>query len=109
MRRGRRVNADGVSFIYRKRPFGNLPSRFAVLVPASVDKRAVGRNRRKRLIRQSVRLALPHLAPGWDGVFVARRGLGNTLAAVDSAVRTTLSSAGILQSESGIRNHGIME
>lgn len=33
---------------------------------------AVRRNRAKRRLRESVRLVLPHIAPGYDLVFVAR-------------------------------------
>jgi ribonuclease P protein component len=33
---------------------------------------AVRRNRAKRRVRESVRLALPHIAPGYDLVFVVR-------------------------------------
>ncbi|MEK7543684.1 MAG: ribonuclease P protein component [Patescibacteria group bacterium] len=104
MRAGWRTNGDGVSLIYRKRiDSGNPPdsrnlkfSRFAFVVPVSVDKRAVGRNRLKRLARESVRLALSHLAPGWDGIFMVRKGLGEEFGVVDGKVRELLGRAGML-------------
>lgn len=95
MRAGKRVNGDGVSLIYRKRNGSTDVSRFAFVVPTSVDKRAVGRNRMKRLTRESVRLALPRLAPGWDGIFMMRKGLGDAFAVVDKKVRDVLQRAGI--------------
>lgn len=98
MRAGRRINGEGVSLIYRKRDGANDTSRFAFVVPTSVDKRATARNRLKRLTRESVRLALPHLAPGWDGVFMIRKGLGDEFAVVDKKVRDVLQRAGLLQS-----------
>lgn len=72
LRRGKRVSAQGVQLIFAQ---NNLPvSRFAFVVPKSVDKRAVGRNRVRRILRESVRLLLPTIAPGWDGVFLVRKG-----------------------------------
>lgn len=96
MRQGRRVNGDGVSLIYRKRDGTQAASRFAFVVPVSVDKRATARNRLKRLTRESVRLALPHLAPGWDGVFMVRRGLGGEFRVVDLMIRGVLQQSKIL-------------
>lgn len=73
MRSGRRLHGDGVQLVFIQNA---LPvSRFAFVVPISVDKRAVVRNRMRRLVRESVRLALPTIAPGWDGVFLIRKGL----------------------------------
>ncbi len=72
MRRGRRVSSEGVQLVFIQ---GALPvSRFAVIVPTTVDKRTVVRNRLRRLVRESVRLALPDVKPGWDGVFLIRKG-----------------------------------
>ncbi len=73
-----------------------MGSRFAFVVPVSVDKRAVGRNRLKRLVRESVRLALPSLSPGWDGVFMVRKGLGDEFGAVDGKAKEILRKAGLL-------------
>lgn len=68
-------------------------SRFAFVVPASVDKRAVVRNRMRRLVRESVRLALSVIAPGRDGVFLIRKGLPDEFAAVDTLIRDLLRRA----------------
>ncbi|MFQ6015676.1 MAG: ribonuclease P protein component [Anaerolineae bacterium] len=46
-------------------------SRFGFAVGKRVGK-AVVRNRIKRLVREAVRLQQPHIAPGWDLVFIAR-------------------------------------
>lgn len=73
MRRGKRIATDGLQFIFIQ---NTIPiSRFAFIVPKSVDKRAVVRNRIRRVVREAVRLALPAIAPGWDGVFLIRKGL----------------------------------
>lgn len=94
MRTGRRESAEGLQLIFAQ---NNLSvSRFAFVVPKSVDKRAVARNRLKRLARESVRLALPSLASGWDGVFMVRKGLGDELASVNACVRDLLMRSKIL-------------
>ncbi len=94
MRRGKRVSAQGVQLIITQ---NTLPvSRFAVIVPKAVNKRAVGRNRLKRLTRESVRLALGSLLPGWDGVFMVRKGLGDDFASVNACVRDLLTRSKIL-------------
>lgn len=94
MHRGRRINTQGVQFICTQ---NNLPvSRFAFAVPISVDKRAVGRNRMRRLIRESVRLRLPQIRSGWDGVFFVRKGLPDEFAVVDGMVRELLRRAGLV-------------
>lgn len=72
MRTGRRENAEVLQLIFAQ---NNLSvSRFAFVVPKSVDKRAVTRNRVRRILRESVRLLLPTIVPGLDGVFLVRKG-----------------------------------
>lgn len=63
---GRRIKKESLSISYVKN-FLNL-SRFAFVVPKSVDKRATARNAVKRRLREAVRVQLPQLAPGWDVV-----------------------------------------
>lgn len=53
---------------------------------------AVERNRARRLIREAVRLRLPHISPGWDLVWIARAqiqgaALWDVLAAVDNLLK----------------------
>lgn len=94
MRCGKRVNAQGLQLIFVQ---NNLPvSRFTFVVPKSVDKRAVGRNRLKRLARESVRLALPTITPGWDAVFLVKNVFADEFSAVDKRVREILQKAGLL-------------
>lgn len=41
-------------------------TRFVIVVPAKVIKKATGRNRVKRRISEIARIELPRLQPGWD-------------------------------------------
>ena len=59
--------------------------------------KAVGRNRARRLIREAVRLRLPHLAPGWDLVWIGRaRIAGATFWEVLDAVDNLLKRSRVL-------------
>jgi len=54
--------------------------------------KAVVRNRIRRLLREAVRLSFPHIAPGWDLVWIARRpilesGFPDVAAAVEQLLR----------------------
>jgi ribonuclease P protein component len=58
---------------------------------------AVARNRAKRLLREAVRKRAPHLAPGWDLVFMARAPLAKVrLAQAQEAVDNLLRRAHVL-------------
>jgi ribonuclease P protein component len=58
---------------------------------------AVLRNRAKRRVRESVRLALPHIAPGYDLVFVVRSAdvIDAPFATIQGAVEGLLRRAQI--------------
>ena len=55
------------------------PTRFGFTVSKRVDKRAVHRNRIRRVLWESVRLSLERFEPGWDIVVNARAVRGGTL------------------------------
>ncbi|HIK28577.1 MAG: ribonuclease P protein component [Oscillatoriaceae bacterium SKW80] len=51
-----------------------LAPRFGLSVSQKVSKRAVVRNRVKRLIRAAIRKLLPRVSPGWDLIVIAQPG-----------------------------------
>lgn len=72
-------------------------SRFGFAASRRVGK-AVRRNRARRLLRESVRLQLAAIAPGWDMIFVARVATATaTFQQVDTDCRKALRRAGLLQ------------
>ncbi len=91
MRSGRRLTSPELVLIYRKRELKFATTkrtselsreagpwcsaRFAVVVPKRVDKRAVVRNRTKRLVREALRKLLPTMDQGIDGVIIVRKKL----------------------------------
>lgn len=52
-------------------------SRFAVIVSTKIDKRAVKRNRMKRLILESIRHLVPTIQEGWDCVVIVKKRMSN--------------------------------
>ena len=72
-------------------------SRFAFIVSKKIHKRAVKRNRIKRLLRESVRSFLPKINPGYEVVFlVKKRVLEKDFQAVKSAVKKSFERIGLL-------------
>ena len=60
--------------------------------------KAVERNRAKRLIREAIRLRLPHVTPGYDLVWIARAPIAgatlwDVLAAVDNLLKRSRTLA----------------
>lgn len=110
MKAGRRIQGNGISMIYKKLNSGSPQlgaeqasagmtgsARFAFIVGVKVDKRAVGRNRVKRLLRESVHHLLPLIKPGWDVVIVAKKELvGKSQAEVEAVVQEVLQKAQLI-------------
>ena len=76
----RHVREHGRSWAHPLLILGVAPNRLKSFRYGIVVGRALGgavqRNRAKRRVREAVRLATPHILPGWDLVFVIRAGAG---------------------------------
>lgn len=84
MKTGKRVVKNGVTLVYRT----SSMSRFAYIVSTKVDKRAVVRNRLKRLLSESIQHAAPQ---GIDCVMLGSKQLvGKTQEEIESIVREAL-------------------
>ena len=76
---------------------GDGPTRVGVVTSRRVGN-AVVRNRARRRLRESLRLAHPTLAPGWDLVFIVRpRAASAPYADIAGAARTLLAGLGLLE------------
>lgn len=72
-------------------------SRFGFIVSNKISKKAVKRNRIKRLMRESVRLMRDQINPGFDIVIIARADISEKkFEEVDSAVDSLLKKSGLL-------------
>lgn len=85
-------------FTIKTKENGLLFNRFSTVVSKKIDKRAVVRNRIKRIISSCVEQLYKNLQQGYDILFVVKRG------AVDknrqyfySAIRHSLESAGLVK------------
>jgi ribonuclease P protein component len=78
----------------------HLPPRLGFIVSTKIAKRAVDRNKIKRLLRQAVYPHLPNLKPGHDLLFLAKHPLKNqTLQPIKAHVFTLLKQAKLLTNE----------
>src|SRR5260221_14257922 len=71
MRHGKRFSNESFLLTYGHNDQQSV--RFAFIVGMRIDKRAVVRNRVKRLLSESVRHLMPGLRLGWDVVVTARK------------------------------------
>lgn len=104
MKTGRRVVGQGVTLL------GVLPGqterapgqpRFAFIVSTKVDKRAVVRNRVRRVLSESVRHLLKRIVPEADGILIGTKDLVSlSQDEVETRVCTLLEKAGYLRSVS---------
>lgn len=76
----------------------NLPvSRFAFIVSKKIHKKAVRRNRIKRLLREAARELLPQIKPGFDVVFLTKKNIiDQDLSSLLAAMKIALQKAGLL-------------
>jgi len=78
-KKGRRITCPFFVLLTLPREDKELPSRFSFVVSKKVDKRAVARNRIRRVLKESIRSVLPKVSNGYDCIFIARKdmlGLG---------------------------------
>ena len=93
-RQGKRIVSNSLELKFFAT--SNDAFRCAIVVPIKFDKRATARNRVRRLISESVRLMLPSLRGGVDGVFFVRGRLPDTQQDVQKIVYDVLEKAGVL-------------
>jgi len=98
----KKVQSEGK--VYQSKNFGIAylkredvdPSHFAFIVSNRIAKDAVDRNRFKRTMSETVRIATIDLLPGFDVVFLAKTSIVNTPASeLMKEVREGLKASGI--------------
>lgn len=91
-RNGHRLALPPLQLIYKPT---EAKRQFAVIIPGRINKRAVVRNRQRRLIMESIRLLLPNIKPV-EGVFLLQRPLVvDSIAEVKTMVEGLLIKAGV--------------
>ena len=73
-------------------------SRFGFVVSKKISKKAVERNRVKRLMSESIRLSQEKIKPGFDVVFVSKAGIvGKSFEEVKELMEKLLKKLGLLE------------
>lgn len=70
---GKRHHSPVASLLFARQENVLSPSRFAIVVSKRLDKRAVRRNRTKRVLREAIKQLLPELTKGYDVAVYAKR------------------------------------
>lgn len=70
---GKLFSGKFFSLLVNKQPAGNRPSRFAFIISKKIHKKAIKRNRVRRLLVEAVRGILPKIKPGFDFVFLVKK------------------------------------
>ncbi len=100
MKTGRRLPGYGMILIYvRSKEMKVVPSapRFSFVVSTKVDKRAVVRNRVRRILSESVHHLLDRIAPATDGIILASKELvGLSQKEAEERISAVFTKAGIL-------------
>jgi len=94
LKQGRRIHSPGFTVVYRK---GSTPSgKFRFIVSTKVDKRAVVRNRLRRILSESVQHVMKNAVLPLDMVIIAKKDLveASQLEA-ETRIRTVFMSLGL--------------
>jgi len=95
-RRGRSLGSPFFSlFVLRGSP--EEPSRFGFVISSRLDKRAVRRNRIRRIFQDEVRKLLDQVRPGFSAAFWLRRaGMEASPPDIRQAIGRALQKAGVV-------------
>ena len=95
---GRLYRGEFFSLLLSQQAEEGSLSRFAFIVSKKIHRKAVGRNRIRRLLTASVSNLLPDLKPGFDGVFLVKREILNKkLPEINGEVTRVFTKANLLE------------
>jgi ribonuclease P protein component len=96
-KRGEFLQSSSFALIFLKTK-ATCPSRFGFVVSTKISKLAVGRNKVKRLLRQSITNLMPKIDQGFDCVFLVKGAIKQrTEEQIGKEVEKALQSAEILK------------
>lgn len=85
-------------FVLKERKNGLLLNRFGIIVSKKIDKRAVVRNKIKRIFRQALGELNKNMKSGHDMLFITRIGvLSKTKEENYSIIKNTLEKSGFMK------------
>lgn len=85
-------------FVLKERKNGLLLNRFGIVVSKKIDKRAVVRNKLKRIFRKELSDLNKNMILGHDMLFIVKTGaLGKTGEEIQLSIKSVLEKAGIIK------------
>jgi len=85
-------------FVLKERKNGLTLNRFGVVVSKRIDKRAVVRNKIKRMFRSSLLDLNKNMMPGHDILFIVKAGiLSKTKEEIELSIKNVLEKAGLIR------------
>jgi ribonuclease P protein component len=95
--KGKRCFSESFNLIFL--PNRSSVTRIGIVVGKKFSKKAVERNRAKRVFREAIRPLYPHIKPGYDIVIFAKKPRGYSLGVetMKKALQETIKKAGILK------------
>lgn len=87
-------------FVLKEKKNRLLVNRFGIVVSKKIDKRAVVRNRIKRMFRSSLEILNKNMSAGHDILFIARiRSLNKTREEIQLSIKNALEKTGLMKNE----------
>lgn len=100
---GKLIHGQLFSLLIAKQPaINNQHSpRFGFIISSRVHKKAVKRNRAKRLLSEGIRSLLPRIKLGFDTVFLAKKGvIDKELIEIQAEIERIFRRGGVIEGES---------
>lgn len=98
IRFGNSYSVSVPQFIFKSKKNGLMRNRFGIVVSKKVDKRAVSRNKIKRMFRGALLDLNKNMLPGHDILFIARPGILNkTKEENQELIKSSIEKAGLMK------------
>jgi ribonuclease P protein component len=97
VRSGKRISNQTATLIFQKTSTADDPLKCTVIVPTRLSKKAVERNRTKRLLREAIQQNFHEIQSGYECIVMAKR-IFNTekLQDIESDIRDLFNKANLI-------------
>lgn len=98
-KQGTLIQGDLFSLLISRQQGIKQPSRFGFIISTKIHKKAVKRNRVKRLLSEAIQGLLLKIEPGFETVFLVRKKvIDASLSEIEKGVKKLFIEAGVMKS-----------